>query len=239
MHAETQPTNAAESDPPTASPRSSAAPDVELLSHRALPRSCVMLSKRPGAVIDTMLMRPTSPTNHRCVMLSEWCPRAVQDRGMAALATTLTSRSLDASAALEVLRRHRTVPRLLEILHEGPNGSAQIEALASATSSRGSRVAPPPSQPDPALRRGALHLLTQIAQIGGKGILEPMPHVTAVCRSQSTPPFPPVIPACHPHPSSPLVIPTRPSHLHPHLYSHPYSCPRPCPSPSTLYPYRR
>ena len=92
-------------------------------------------------------------------------------RGVAALATVLSSRSLDAGTALELLRRGDTTACLLELLY--PEGTAAAAQLASTTQggSVGGKVGPPPAQTDVALRDGCLHLLALIAHLGGFGLL--------------------------------------------------------------------
>jgi hypothetical protein len=59
----------------------------------------------------------------------------------------------------------------------GPRTSAAVAAL-SATKGSG-RVAPAPTQPDAVVRDGALHLLAQIAYLGGLDLLTPVQTITA------------------------------------------------------------
>lgn len=124
-----------------------------------------------------------------CCQMRDFCPLATRRRAVSGLAEVLRSRSLDAGSALELLRRCGAVNRLLELLYESGGGGGGLAggngeggaaaAAAEALSNTSGRVAPPPTQPDAALRDGCLHLLTLIAHLGGLDILRPLNRITA------------------------------------------------------------
>ena len=126
----------------------------------------------PGGAVGSMSHRALPCL---CQQFAAWAPPALQERGLAFLGLVLASRSVDSGMALELLRRAWTVTRLLNLLHdvgdaEDEDALAAAEAAASAVSS--GRVAPPPAQPDGALRDGALHALALIAHRGGLRLFE-------------------------------------------------------------------
>jgi len=126
----------------------------------------------PGGAVGSMSHRALPCL---CQQFAAWAPPALQERGLAFLGLVLASRSVDSGMALELLRRAWTVTRLLNLLHdvgdaEDEDALAAAEAAASAASS--GRVAPPPAQPDGALRDGALHALALIAHRGGLRLFE-------------------------------------------------------------------
>ena len=162
---------AGEPRPPHASCRAPEGPHP----HAALPPPP---AERGSAEEEGHVARPLEGVSHRsvprlCVMLAPWAPAAVQRRGMAGLRRVLSARSVDAPAALELLRRCGTAARLMDLLQEGPSDDG-------GGAPRSGWVGPPPAQPDASLREGAMHLLALISHLGGIELLTPIDRVCAI-----------------------------------------------------------